>query len=139
MGRVSDADYARLLTVRNRLRRFEHWSAERAAECGLTASQHQLLLAVRGHSEPTGPTIRQVADYLLIRHNSAVELIDRTEQSGLLLRERDPQDHRVVRLKLTPAGGRKLEQLSGAHLDELASVAPLLEAIASAASMTSHS
>jgi DNA-binding MarR family transcriptional regulator len=127
MARVGDADYARLLAVRTRLRRFERWSAERAAEYGLTASQHQLLLAVRGHSESAGPTIGQVADYLLIRHNSAVELIDRTEKGGLLLRERDPQDHRVVHLKLTRTGARKLEQLSNAHLDELASLAPLLE------------
>jgi DNA-binding MarR family transcriptional regulator len=129
MARVSDADYARLLAVRTRLRRFEHWSAERAAEHGLTASQHQLLLAVRGHAEPAGPTIRQVADYLLIRHNSAVELIDRTAQSGLLTRVRDEQDHRVVRLELTRAGAHKLEALSSAHLTELASVAPLLDAM----------
>jgi DNA-binding MarR family transcriptional regulator len=125
--RVSDRDYARLLRIRTQLRRFEHWSAERAAEQGLTASQHQLLLAVRGHPDESGPTIGQVADYLLIRHNSAVELVDRTEQSGLLRRERDSQDHRVVRLKVTSEGSRRLEALSGAHLDELAALAPLLE------------
>ena len=54
--RIHDADYARLLTVRTAWRRFERWSAEQAAAHGLTASQHQLLLAVRGHDEPQGPT-----------------------------------------------------------------------------------
>lgn len=124
---VTDADYARLLRLRTQLRRFEHWSTARAAEHGLTASQHQLLLAVRGHHEAAGPTISQVADYLLIRHNSAVELCDRTENAGLLRREPDARDHRVVRLRLTTKGSRKLAMLSAAHLQELASLAPLLE------------
>jgi hypothetical protein len=60
--RISSADYARLLTVRTALRRFERWSAEQAATRGVTASQHQLLLAVRGHPDPQGPTMSQAAD-----------------------------------------------------------------------------
>lgn len=126
---LADADYARLLRLRTQLRQFEHWSTARAAEHGLTASQHQLLLAVRGHHEAAGPTIGHVADYLLIRHNSAVELCDRTETAGLLRREQDGRDHRVVRLRLTSEGSRKLAMLSAAHLKELASLAPMLEGL----------
>jgi DNA-binding MarR family transcriptional regulator len=127
--RVGDADYHRLLTVRTALRRFERWSAEQAAAHGVTASQHQLLLAVRGHPEPQGPTISQVADYLLIRHHSAVELADRTERAGLITRTRDTDDHRVVRLRLARAGSRILEDLSGSHLEELASLTPLFKSL----------
>lgn len=128
-ARVTDIDYNRLLTFRTRLRRFEHWSAEQAAAAGLTASQHQLLLAVRGHEDAAGPTIGQVADYLLLRHNSTVELVDRAQQLGLLRRDRDPADHRVVRLKLTRTGLTKLRKLSSAHLAELAELSPLIEAL----------
>ena len=128
-ARITDADYARLLAVRTALRRFEHWSAEQAAGQGLTASQHQLLLAVRGHSDPRGPTIREAAQYLLIRHHSAVELCDRTQAAGLLTREPDADDHRVVRLKLTKAGARALDALSAVHLDELANLAMLFESL----------
>ena len=128
-GRITDADYSRLLAVRTALRRFEHWSAEQAAGQGLTASQHQLLLAVRGHSDARGPTIREVAQYLLIRHHSAVELCDRTQAAGLLTREPDADDHRVVRLRLTTAGARALGALSAVHLDELASLAVLFESL----------
>jgi DNA-binding MarR family transcriptional regulator len=128
-GRVSDADYSRLLAVRTGLRRFERWSAEQAATQGLTASQHQLLLAVRGHAEPQGPTIRQVADYLLVRHHSAVELADRTEAAGLITRTRDEADHRVVRLRLTADGERVLSALSAAHLEELANLTVLFESL----------
>lgn len=126
---ISGADYTRLLTVRTALRRFERWSAEQAAACGVTASQHQLLLAVRGHPEPQGPTIGQVADYLLIRHHSAVELADRTERAGLIVRSRGDTDHRVVRLRLAPAGSRILEDLSGSHLEELAGLTGLFESL----------
>ena len=128
-ARITDSDYARLLAVRTALRRFEHWSAEQAAGQGLTASQHQLLLAVRGHSDSRGPTIREVAQYLLIRHHSAVELCDRTQAAGLLTRQPDADDHRVVRLELTRAGARALDALSAVHLDELANLAMLFETL----------
>jgi len=126
---VTDADYTRLLTVRTGLRRFERWSAEQAAGYGLTASQHQLLLAVRGHRDDLGPTISQVADYLLVRHHSAVELVDRTEKAGFVTRSRDPEDQRVVRLHLSPAGAQVLADLSTAHLEELAQLTPLFEGL----------
>ncbi len=127
--RVSDRDYARLLAVRTGLRQFERWSAEQAAEHGLTASQHQLLLAVRGHAEQQGPTIGQVADYLLIRHHSAVELADRTERAGLIERVRYADDHRAVRLRLSPDGERILAALTGAHLEELARLSELFQSL----------
>jgi DNA-binding MarR family transcriptional regulator len=125
--KVTDQDYARLLTVRTGLRRFESWSAERAAAHGLTPSQHQLMLAIRGHDDPHGPTVRQAAEYLLIRHHSAVELIDRSERAGLVRRTRDPDDHRVVRLQLSADGARILTDLSEAHLEELARLTPLFQ------------
>lgn len=129
--RVSERDYARLLAIRTRLRAFEHWSAQRAADSGLTASQHQLLLAVRGHGEDAGPTIGQVAEYLMIRHNTAVELVDRTQDLGLLERRRDPDDHRAVRLALTNLGHERLEALSEAHIEELARLRPMIEELLS--------
>lgn len=126
---IRDADYARLLTVRTGLRRFERWSAEQAAAHGLTASQHQLMLAVKGHAEPQGPTIGEAADYLLIRHHSAVELADRSEKAGLILRTRDAEDHRAVRLQLSADGARILEALTSAHLEEIARLTPLFESM----------
>lgn len=116
---VTDRDYARLLAVRTTLRRFEQWSAEQAAQQGLTAQQHQLLLAVQGHRDVAGPSIGQVSDYLMIRHHSAVELVSRSEGAGLLVRVPDHQDGRVVRLRLTALGRRRLRALSGGHIAEL--------------------
>lgn len=117
--RLSDADYARLLALRTGLRRFEHWSEAQARAAGLTPAQHQLLLAVRGHEGEDGPTVGDLADYLLLRHHSAVGLIDRAEVAGLVRRDRDIEDHRVVRVHLTGAGAKRLEALSALHLEEL--------------------
>ncbi len=104
--RLTDADYEDLLTLWTGLRRLVRWSEQQAEAAGLTPAHQQLLIAIRGHSDPRGPTIGETADYLLLRHHSAVGLIDRAEAAGLVERSRDDDDHRLVRLKLTNAAGR---------------------------------
>jgi len=126
---LDDADYRRLLEFRVDLRRFLHWSEEQAEKAGLTPAQHQLLLAVRGHGEADGPTIGDVAGYLLLRHHSAVGLVDRAVKAGLLERHEDPLDRRVVRLRLSARGAETLEQLSELHLEEIKRLAPRIRAI----------
>lgn len=123
-------DYQRLLEVRTGLRRFLRWSDEQARSAGLTPAQHQLLLAVRGHPQPEPPTIGDVAGHLLLQHNGAVQLVDRAETAGLVRRERDAEDHRVVRVRLTPEGGRVLASLATRHLDELRRLGPSFAEIA---------
>lgn len=118
--RLSDRNYQRLLAFRTEIRRFLQWSEEQAKAVGLTAAQHQLMLAVRGHEDPRGPTVGGVADSLLLRHHSAVGLVDRAVGAGLVRRIQDGDDHRVVRLSLTPLGTRRLAALSRRHLEELA-------------------
>jgi len=117
--RLTDADYEDLLALRTGLRRFLRWSEQQAEAAGLTPAQHQLLLAVRGHPDRRGPTIGEVADYLLLRHHSAVGLVDRAEEAGLVTRSRDAEDQRVVRLQLTAEGEERLEALSAPHMEEL--------------------
>lgn len=123
---LSTADYEQLLSFRTGLRRFLRWSEEEAAAAGLTPAQHQLLLAIRGHASVVGPTIGDVAETLLLRHHSAVGLVDRAEAAGLVRRRADRNDARMVRLALTSAGTRRLAGLTNAHLDELAVLASTL-------------
>ena len=119
MTPMDQEDYAKLLGFRSDLRRFLRWSEEQAIAAGLTPSQHQLLLAIKGHPGDRDPTIGEAARYLALRHHSTVGLIDRAEKAGYVKRSRDPDDHRVIRLRLTPAGARLIERLSKAHLEEL--------------------
>ncbi len=113
---LDDDDYEHLLELRTGLRRFLHWSDQQARAAGLTPAKHQLLLAIRGHRDPAGPTIGEVAEYLVLRHHSAVELIDRAVADGLVQRKPDPSSKSVVRVTLTPGGMKKLEMLSEAHV-----------------------
>ncbi|MGH2927841.1 MAG: MarR family winged helix-turn-helix transcriptional regulator [Solirubrobacteraceae bacterium] len=128
-GELSDDDYERLAQLRHGLHSFLHWSAEQAKRAGLTATQHQLLLAVRASREERGPTVSDVAAVLLIRHHSAVELVDRAQDAGLITRKRDPDQQSMVRLRVTDRGAAKLRSLSESHLRELAQLAPTMRAL----------
>jgi DNA-binding MarR family transcriptional regulator len=126
---LSQADFAHLLQLRTGLRRFLRWSEQEAKAAGLTPAKHQLLLAIRGHDDPAGPTVGEIADYLVLRHHSAVGLIDRAVADGLVRRNRDAQSRSVVRITLTPTGLERLDALSEAHLEELAHLAPTMRAL----------
>jgi DNA-binding MarR family transcriptional regulator len=126
---LETADYRRLLQFRTGLRRFLHWSEEQAEKEGLTPAQHQLLLAVRGHDDEQGPTIGEVAGYLMLRHHSAVGLVDRAVRAGLVERHEDPGDRRVARLRLTELGAGCLQKLSALHLEEIRRLAPSIQEV----------
>jgi DNA-binding MarR family transcriptional regulator len=126
-----ELDYPALLEFRTALRRFNHWSEQQAKAVGLTHAQHQLLLAVKGHTQGQAPTIGDVADYLMLRHHSAVELVNRAQAGGLIERQRDASDGRIVRLRLTRKGEECLAQLTTLHLSELRQLGPLLEHVIS--------
>ena len=66
---------------------------------------------------------------LIIRHHSAVGLIDRAQEAGLITRERDPEQQSVVHLRLTDAGELMLSALSEVHLRELAQLAPTMQTL----------
>jgi DNA-binding MarR family transcriptional regulator len=58
-----------------------------------------------------------------------VGLIDRAEAMGLVARRTDADDHRVVRVRLTARGRRRLDALTTNHLEELRRVRPALHAL----------
>ncbi|HTZ92642.1 MAG TPA: MarR family winged helix-turn-helix transcriptional regulator [Streptosporangiaceae bacterium] len=124
---LTRADFERLLAFRVSLRKFQRWSEDQARAAGLTHVQHQLLVAVKGHPGAQAPTISELADYLLLRHHSTVELVDRAELAGLVRRTPDGRDARLVRIRLTAKGERILDQLTAAHLIELHSLAAVLD------------
>lgn len=127
---LSQEDFTALLEFRAGLRRYLRWSERQAQEAGLTAAQHQLLLAIKGHGDRRGPTIGDLAGYLLLRHHSAVELVDRAQDAGLVARRRDADDGRVIRVRLRPAGERVLATLTRLHVLELRRLAPVLQHLA---------
>jgi DNA-binding MarR family transcriptional regulator len=104
---------------RHYLRAFLRFSEVAAEEAGLRAQQYQLLQVVGAAPGDEPPTIAYVADRLFLRHNSAVELVDRTEQQELLEREVDANDHRKILLRLTRRGEELLASLVVVHMEQL--------------------
>jgi DNA-binding MarR family transcriptional regulator len=120
--RLSQADYEMLADLRHALRQFGAFSEDAAQGVGLTPAQHQALLAIRGSKEP--PSIGDLAARLIIRHHSAVGLVDRLLERGLVRRTTDAADRRRVELSLTSRGDAVLARLSVAHRDELTRIGP---------------
>ncbi len=125
-GTPTAADYQALATFRLALRRFIAFSETAAADVGLMPQQHQALLIIKTLSLKSSPSVGDVAEQLLIRHHSAVELINRLVRMELLQRYRDQEDRRRVRVALTPLAEEKLAVLASTHLNELRAVRPLL-------------
>ncbi len=126
---LTQSDFEHLLELRSGLRRFLRWSEQQAIGVGLTPAKHQLLLAIRGHPDPAGPTIGELAEYLALRHHSTVGLVDRAVKDGLVRRNPDAVSKSVVRVGLTPAGAAKLDKLSEVHMQEIAHLAPTMRTL----------
>jgi DNA-binding MarR family transcriptional regulator len=124
---LGKSDYERLAAFRHALRRFLSFSQAAARAIGLASQQYQALLAVRGCPGRDAITIDGLARQLLIKHNSAVGLVDRLESEGLVLRQAGAVDRRRVEVVLTPKGNRAFEHLAVTHHAELTRIGPELK------------
>jgi DNA-binding MarR family transcriptional regulator len=122
-------DYQTLAAFRLGLRRFFDFSVRAAGAAGVAPQQYQALLAIKGFEGDTPPSISDLAERLLIRQHTAVELAKRLDGAGLIRRQRDVQDRRVVQLRLTPKAEEVMAGLAGVHLEELRLMAPRLAAL----------
>ena len=124
--RISNSDYVALAEIRYRIRSFLTFSEAAARRVGVEPKQHQLLLALSGLEKGDSPTVGRLAERLQIQPNSAVELVRRSVENGLLVKRAVPGDRRVVHLEITRRGENILEKLSQSHVTELRSMAPAL-------------
>jgi DNA-binding MarR family transcriptional regulator len=123
---LTQSDYSALAEFRFLLRRFLDFSEKAARKAGLTPRQHQALLVIKGYRHGDPISIGDLAERLVIHHHSAVELANRLVDSGLVARLQDENDQRRVLLCLTERANARLEELSGAHMDELLRTGTLL-------------
>jgi DNA-binding MarR family transcriptional regulator len=125
--KLTTRDYARLAAFRHALRGFLHFSEAAAADVGLTGQHYQVMLILRGWPEDRRVTINDLAQQLLIKHNSAVGLVDRLVRERLVIRESSHGDRRKVELSLTTRGRHVLAQLAALHHRELQRIGPTLK------------
>ncbi len=123
---LTTQDYAQLAAFRHALRGFLRFSEEAAAGVGLTTQHYQAMLVLRACPEDGRITINDLAQQLFIKHNSAVELVDRLVKGKLVAREPSSIDRRKVELRLTGSGREVLAKLARVHRAELHRIGPLL-------------
>ena len=128
-SKLDTREYELLAAFRRALRGFLRFSEAEAEKGGLTAQNYQALLTVRACPQGERVSINDLAQQLMIRHNSAVGLVDRLVRQGLVAREPAPEDARKVYLRLTAKGDRVLEKLAEVHREELRRIGPQLEAL----------
>lgn len=116
---LSSSEYAMLAAFRFKLRQFLSFSERAAASVGLTQQQYQALLAVRANPGPGLVTISDLAREMLIKHHSAVGMVNRLEELRMVRREPSPDDRRKVGIRLTASGLRVFEKLVSIHRGEL--------------------
>ena len=125
--KLTTRDYTRLAAFRLALRGFLHFSEGVAAAAGLAAQHYQAMLILRACPDDASVTIGDLAHQLLIKHNSAVGLVDRLAEGRLIVRVPSKTDRRKVDLRLTPRGRRVLAKLAETHRCELQRIGPVLE------------
>jgi DNA-binding MarR family transcriptional regulator len=119
-------DYQALAEFRYQLRHFTGFSERLARAAGIEPQQHQMLLAIKGFPGGRPVTVSDLAERLSLRHHSAVELVNRGEERGLVRRRRAEDDRRQVYIELTEAGEKVLRELSLHNRIELLSRGPAL-------------
>jgi DNA-binding MarR family transcriptional regulator len=122
-------DYEVLARFRYELRKFQAFSKAAAEKNGLSPQQHQAMLTIKGFSSEGPISVGDLAEFLLIRHHTAVELVNRMVKLKLLSRTVDAADGRRVLVTLTREGEVRLHKLSRIHFDELRAIGPTLTRI----------
>lgn len=123
---LTDEDYQALAEFRYALRSFLAFSEGKASETGITAQQHQALLAIRAAPDGT-LLVGELAQRLRLKPHSATEHVDRLVKAGLVCRDGSRgADKRQVPIRLTASGAQLLASLSRVHREELRRIKPLL-------------
>lgn len=112
---ITQEAFMELAAFRAHLRAFLRHNERTCREWGLTPQRYLLLLAIKG--APDGSerlSLTDAAERLQLSRNTVTELCTRAETAGLLRREPSTTDARVVYLRVTPEGERRLSGVVGA-------------------------
>lgn len=103
------AEYQDAADLRAALRAFLRRGEQVARAHDLTPQRHLLLLMIKGAADGTEQaTVMDLVDRLALAQSAVTELIDRCAAAGLVVRASSTSDGRVVLVRLTPEGERRL-------------------------------
>lgn len=118
-ARLSDKDYVALAEFRHQIRRFLAARAKAARRAGIDPQQYQVLLVLKAYEKNRPASIREIAEAMLLRHHSAVELVNRMAGHRFVRRRRNQEDRRVVTVEILPKGEAVLRSLAISNREEL--------------------
>ena len=99
----------RVAHFRAALRRFLRGTEQIARSCGLTPQRYSLLVMVKGAPDGSeASTVSELAERLQLAQSTVTELVDRSEEAGLLSRQQSQRDARMTHVRLTHEGERRL-------------------------------
>jgi DNA-binding MarR family transcriptional regulator len=109
-GETSTRAAIRAAAFRAALRSFQRESERIAWTNALTPQRYLLLLMIKGAPDGSETaTIGDLTERLQLAQSTVTELVKRAEEAGLIERETSTSDGRVVHLRLTAEGARRLD------------------------------
>lgn len=93
-------------------------------DSGITPPQFEALIILNHTGDLT---IGDLSNRLFLAYSTTTDLVDRLERAGLVVRQRDADDRRVVRVCLLPPGREIFEKVLDARRTYLASVVSSLD------------
>jgi len=94
----------------------ERGMSEVLKPAGLSTAQYNVLRILRGAGD-TGLACGEIGERMIHRDPDTTRLLDRLEARGLITRERDRRDRRVIVTRITAEGLASLKRLDAAVAD----------------------
>ena len=130
---LDKAGIERQSQFRYELRRFLRFGEEAARAAGVTALQYHLMLHTQGFAGRDWASIGELAERLQAQAHGVVALVTRCEEAGLVRRQANAQDGRLVEVHLTAKGRRLVARLAAEHQAQLVDLAAVMAAARSGA------
>ena len=105
---------AALLSITWTWQRLEQLGREFFPRFGITEAQFNVLMILHDYADRAFRQ-HELADILVVNRASIGSVLERLERDGLVARVQDPVDRRAMRVSLTPAGKRKLDEVRGPY------------------------
>jgi DNA-binding MarR family transcriptional regulator len=99
----SSVEQEALLNIERTAAVLGHAFADALKPYGITATQYNVLRILRGAGK-AGLCRNEVRDRLISQVPDVTRLLNRLEESGLIMRERSTEDRRLVATRITSAG-----------------------------------
>ena len=125
---LDKAGLERQSQFRYELRKFLRFGEDVARASGVTAVQYHLMLHTQGFPGRDWASIGELAERLQTAPHGVVALATRCEEAGLVRRQANAHDGRLVEVHLTAKGRRLVGLLAAQHQAQLGALAAVTEA-----------